>query len=170
MGLILRLLFLVGGMGLIEACSGTHESHSDPSGPAAAALGRTVPQLNIPDLLKLSIDDVSQRVGPRLPVPAGTTDPLVLSLAQRGVPMDSTTFFRSRGLSMVAAYDDRTRRVSELLLLGTDESDLMHRGQLALGAARYLVLPVFQFRHPTKLMGLRVLATTLIDKPAANRQ
>ena len=45
------------------------------------------------------------------------------------MPMDSTTFFRSRGLSMVAAYDDRTRRVSELLLLGTDESDLMHRGQ-----------------------------------------
>ena len=71
---------------------------------------------------------------------------------------------------MVAAYDDRTWRVSELLLLGTDESDLMHQGWLALGADRYLVLPVFQFRHPTKLMGLRVLATTLTDKPAANRQ
>ena len=44
---------------------------------------------------------------------------------------------------MVAAYDDRTWRVSELLLLGTDENDLMHRGWLALGADRYLVLPVF---------------------------
>ena len=71
---------------------------------------------------------------------------------------------------MVAAYDDRTWRVSELLLLGTDESDLMHQGWLALGAARYLVLPVFQLRHPTKLMGLQALATMLTDKPAANRQ
>ena len=71
---------------------------------------------------------------------------------------------------MVAAYDDRTWRVSELLLLGTDESDLMHQGQLVLGADRYLVLLVFQFRHPTKLMSLRVLAITLTDKPAANRQ
>ena len=42
--------------------------------------------------------------------------------------MDLTTFFLSRGLSIVADYDDRTRRVSELLLLGTDESDLIHRG------------------------------------------
>ena len=129
-----------------------------------------MPQLNIPDLLELSIDDVNQRVGPRLPVPAGTTDPLVLSLAQRGVPMDSTTFFRSRGLSMVAAYDDRTRRVSELLLLGTDESDLMHRGQLVLGAARYLALPVFQLWYPTKLMVLRTLSTTLTNRPATNHQ
>ena len=67
-------------------------------------------------------------MGLRLPVPAGTTDPLVLSLTQRSVPIDLTTFFLSRCLNMVAAYDDRTRRVSELLLLGTDESDLMHRG------------------------------------------
>ena len=71
---------------------------------------------------------------------------------------------------MVAAYDDRTWRVSELLLLGTDESDLMHRGWLALGADRYLVLPVFQPRYPIKLMGLRALATMLTDKPAANCQ
>ena len=84
--------------------------------------------------------------------------------------MDLTTFFLSRGLSIVADYDDRTRRVSELLLLGTDENDLMHRGWLALGADRYLVLPVFQPRYPIKLMGLRALATMLTDKPAANCQ
>ena len=79
-------------------------------------------------------------------------------------------FFRNRGLSMVAAYDDCTRHMSELLLLGTDESDLMHRGQLVLGAARYLALPVFQLQYPTKLMGLRTLATTLTDRPATNHQ
>ena len=170
MGLTLRVLFLVGGMGLLGACSGTHESHVDPAGPAATAPVRTAPQLNIPGLLTLSIDEMSQRVGPRLPIPAAFIDPLLLSLAQRGVPIDSTTFFRSRGLSMVAAYDEHTRRVSELLLLGTDESDLMYRGKLALGAAKYLVLPVFQRQHPTKLMGLRVLAITLTDKAVDGRQ
>ena len=46
-------------MGLIEAYSGTYESHFDPSGSATAVPGRTVPQLNIPSLFDLSIDDVS---------------------------------------------------------------------------------------------------------------
>lgn len=102
MGLLLRVLFLVGGMG-IGVYSGTHESHSCPLGSAAAAPGCTVPQLNISGLLELSIDDVSQQLVPHLPAPTGTIDLLVLSLVQRTVPMDLTTFFRSRGLSMVAA-------------------------------------------------------------------
>ena len=35
----------------------------------------------------------------------------------------------------------------------------MRRANLELGAADYLVLPVFEEQRPTQLMGLRVLAT-----------
>lgn len=147
-----------------------HESHPDAAVPVAAATVRNVPRLNIPGLLGLSIDEISRRVGPRMPLPAGFIDPLLISLSQRGVPMDSATLFRSQGLAMVAAYDDRTRQVSELLLLGTDENELMYRGYLELGAANYLVLPAFQPQHPTKLMGLRIMALAPAEKRPASKQ
>ena len=158
-------------MSVVGACSGTHESYPDPPGPAAAAPVRTGTQVNVPGMLALSIDELSRQVGPRRPLPAGFVDPLLLSLSQRGVPMDSSTLFQSQGIAMIAAYDDRTRRVSELLLLGTDEDELMYRGRLELGAASYLVLPVFQLQHPTKLMGLRILSIApAATKPAARRK
>jgi response regulator of citrate/malate metabolism len=81
--------------------------------------------------------------------------PLLLRQEQ----IDSSGFFQYQGLAVVAAYNERTRRVSDLLLLGADESELMRRANLELGAADYLVLPVFEAQRPTQLMGLRVLAT-----------
>ena len=73
--------------------------------------------------------------------------------------LDSFGFFQYRGLALVAAYNERTRRLSDLLVLGADENELMRRANLELGAAHYLVLPVFEAQSPTRLMGLRVLAT-----------
>ena len=146
---------------LVSACSGTHESHQDPAVPATAAPVRNVPQLDVPGLLHLSIDEISHRLGPRQPLPADFNDPVLVLPGPGEVAMDSTALFRSKGLALVAAYNNRSRRVSDLLLLGTNELALMQRGQLQLGAANYLVLPVFQARHPTQLLGLRVLATTL---------
>lgn len=158
---IMRMLYVAGLAALAGACSGTHESHADRAVPASAAPVRNLPQLNVPALLHFSIDEMNRQVGPRLPLPPGFFDPVQAPLVQRGIPMDSATLFRSRGLVMVAAYNDRTRRVNDLLLLGTNENELMHRAQLRLGAANYLVLPVFEVRNPTRLMGLRVLTTTL---------
>ena len=158
---ILVLLCVVAVVAVGSSCSGTHDSHHDRATPAAAAPVRNVPQVDVPSLLHLSIDEISQRLGPRLPVPVGFVDPVVAPLVQRNEPLDSAALFRSKGLALVAAYNNRTRRVTDLLLLGTDEMELMHRAQLQLSAANYLVLPVFQERHPTQLLGLRVLATTL---------
>ena len=143
----------------VNACSGTHESPQDHAVPAPAAPVRNVPQLDVPGLLHLSIDEMSHRLGPRLPLPVGFVDPAQASPEQLSIPFDSATLFRSKGLALVAAYNNRSRRVSDLLLLGTNELALMQRGRLQLGAANYLVLPVFQARHPTQLLGLRVLAT-----------
>lgn len=99
-------------------------------------------------------------MGPRQPLPAGFSDPTQAPLLLHQRQIDSSGFFRYRGLGVVAAYNERTRRVSDLLLLGTDENELMRRANLELGAPDYLVLPVFEAQRPAQLMGLRVLATT----------
>jgi hypothetical protein len=116
---------------------------------------------DVPSLLKLSIDDLSQQLGPRLPVPAGFADPLLAPSARRNEELDSTALFQRPGLALVASYDYRSRQVSNLLLLGSNETELMRRARLNLGATHYLVLPVFQERQPTQLLGLRVLAMAL---------
>lgn len=164
----LRLLCFVGLLPIVGACSGTHEGHPDPAVHVAAMPVRNVPRLNVPGLVALSIDALSLRLEPHTPLPADYDDPTRVSLGYRGVPIDSVALFRNRELSIVAAYDNRTRQVSELLLLGNDESDLMYRGQLRLGAANYIVLPAFQTKHPTKLMGLRVVATAVGSPPAVS--
>lgn len=156
------LLVLFWGVGLgVGACSGAHEA---PQGqPALDKVARKTAGLNVPALLDLSIDELSERLGPRQPLPVGFADPVQLPLAQRNEPLDSTMLFRRQGLALVASYDYLTRRVNDLLVLGNNESELMSRAQLQLGAAHYIVLPVFEQQRPTHLLGLRVLANTLSD-------
>ncbi|MBF9220996.1 hypothetical protein [Hymenobacter ruricola] len=141
------------------ACSGTHEPRRDyvPRAPAAH------PQagVDVPALLNLSIDEMNARLGPPLPMPPGFADPTLASEPQHGDKADSLALFRSRGLALVVAYDNRTRQVNDLLLLGSNEDELMSRARLQLGADKYLVLPVFQTQHPTRLFGLRVLPIAL---------
>lgn len=156
---VLLLVVLTGGVG---ACSRTHEpSHDRPVPVVASPSAGNLPTLNVPELLDLSIDEMSRRLGQRLSLPVGFVDPVQIPQRQRGDYLDSMALFRHRGLALVVAYNDRTRRVSDLLLLGSDEELLMSRARLRLGAGGYLVLPVFQERHPTRLLGLRVVAVAL---------
>ena len=90
-----------------------------------------------------------------MPTPTGRSATL------REEDHDSTGYVSYQGLDMVVAYNYRTRRVNDLLLLGVNENELMRRGQLKLGVLSYLVLPVFEAHRTTHLLGLRVLATSL---------
>jgi len=85
----------------------------------------------------------------------------MLCVAVVGACTGSVALLRGKGLALLATYDYHTRQLSDLLLLGTNETELMERTRLRLDAANYLMLIVFQARHPTWLLGLRVLATTL---------
>jgi len=85
----------------------------------------------------------------------------MLCVAVVGACTASAVLLRGKGLALLATYDYHTRQLSDLLLLGTNETELMERTRLRLDAANYLMLIVFQARHPTWLLGLRVLATTL---------
>lgn len=152
-------LFLVNALVVgVGACSGAHGPSHDRAAPSVATPALKLQQLNVAALLPLSIDEISRRLGPRLPLPDTFVDPIRAPSIHTDEPMDSTMLFRSRGLTIVVAYDGRTHRVSDLLLLGSNEDELMAQGGLQVSSPRYLVLPVFERRHPVQFMGLRVLA------------
>jgi hypothetical protein len=118
------------------------------------------PRLDVASLLKLSIDEVGQRVGPPRPVPPVFRDLTLIAQPQPGNPVDSLALFQYKGLNLVVTYDPGTRQVKDLVMLGNNEDELMNLGQLQSGSSQYLVLPVFQRFRSAELMGLRVLATS----------
>ena len=62
------LLSLVGGLGA-AACSGTHEPLLDRPVRAVPQPARDASGLHVPDLLSLDIDELTQQLGPALPLP-----------------------------------------------------------------------------------------------------
>ncbi|MGY3087745.1 hypothetical protein ACVWYF_000771 [Hymenobacter sp. UYAg731] len=145
----------------VGACSGAHEPTRDRAAPAVATAALKLPRLNVSGLLPLTIDEIGQILGPRLPVPDALLDPTRVPSIHTDEQPDSTVLFQSRGLNIVVAFDAHTRRVNELLLMGTNENELMVRSGLQLNSSEYLVLPFFQRQRPMQLMGLRVLALAL---------
>ena len=137
----------------LAGCSGAHEpTHGVGTAPHAAV----APTADVPALLGRSIDELRSRLGTSYPLPAGYLDPV-----SGGVDnTDSLQTFRTGGLRVVATYNARTRQVRDLLVLGQQEDSLMGRASLRSSARGYLVLPVFQYDNPNRLLGLRVLANT----------
>jgi hypothetical protein len=152
-GLVGAVLFA-----LATACSHSGNPVREPESPALArpaALPPVRAVVAVPALLGLSVDDLARHLGPPQPVPAAVQ--ALLSRLPSADLADSTRFFRYRSLSVLVSYDAATRRFNDLLLLGANEDLLMQRAGLAAEASNYLLLPVFHARHPTWLLGLRVV-------------
>ena len=143
---------------LATACSHSGEPVREPGRPLLArpaALPPVRAVVALPALLGLSVDDLARHLGPPQPVP--TSVQALLNQLPSAEAADSTRFFRYRSLSLLVSYDADTRRFIDLLLLGPNEDLLMQRAGLAAEANNYLLLPVFRARHPTQLLGLRVV-------------
>ena len=143
---------------LAAACSHAGEPVQEPghltmARPLAPSPRRAV--VAVPALLGLSIDDLPRHLGPPQPLPASVQ--VMLSQLPSPDEADSLLFFRHRTLEVLVSYDAKSRRFHDLLLLGSNEDRLMQRAGLAAETVTYLVLPVFQARHPTQLLGLRVV-------------
>lgn len=143
---------------LATACSHSGEPVQEPGHPViahAATLPPVRAVVALPTLLGLSVDALAQHLGPPQPMP--TSVQAILSQLPSVDPADSTRFFRYRNLDVLVSYDAGTRRFNDLLLLGYNEDRLMQRAGLMAEAANYLLLPVFHVRHPTQMLGLRVI-------------
>ncbi len=137
-----------------QGCSRAHEHEDSPAAQALAAPPAptaAVPAVDLPAVVGRSIDEVRRRLGPPQALTADFQGPVAMQTS------DSTLAFRRRGLTVLANYDARSRRVLDLLVLGPDEDVLMRRAGLLAGAPAYLLLPVFASDHATRFVGLRVV-------------
>lgn len=142
---------------LLAGCSGTHESGQAAVRPTPRLAAP--PATNVPALVGMSIDKLSERLGPSQHLPPDLANSLegVVSAANLN-RQDSLASFRTGGLTLLASYDVRTRQVRDLLLLGQREDSLMAQGTLRASARDYLVLPIFRVNKPGRLVGLRIIA------------
>ena len=148
-------LWLLAGWA-VAGCSGAHEPAQTPPPPTRASVA---PTTDVPALLNKSIDELRARLGPVQALPPAYRDPLTAVVgAARPGGIDSLLAFRTGGLTLVASYDARTRRVRDLVLLGRHEDSLMARASLRPSAPAYLLLPVYFVGRPSRFMGLRVVS------------
>ncbi|GAA4384388.1 hypothetical protein [Hymenobacter koreensis] len=142
-------------------CAAASCTRSTPSneqaGPSPADV-RSGNNIDISALVGRNIDQVRRTLG--RPQEEGQTigaEPTKDQMrATKGEDWINT--FDYRGSTIVVTFNARTRKVRDLVLVGTDEEELMRRGQLSLVSTDYVVLPVNNPTAPTKITGVRVVA------------
>lgn len=152
-------LGVAAGVGL-AACSGMHDPH-EPM-PTATVKAAPLPlEYDVPSLLGLRAAELAARLGVPQPTPADYHDPVTMPLEQRGALTDSSALFRAGKLPIVASFDAKGYRVIELIVLGSDEEQLMQQAGLDLNARNYLLLSVFKARPGNQLIGIRIVPIEL---------
>ncbi|MCC3159586.1 hypothetical protein LJ737_20260 [Hymenobacter sp. 15J16-1T3B] len=114
--------------------------------------------LNVAALVGRNIDQVRQRLGPPRETrqQAAGPEPTPEQLrSTRGEGWINT--FEKDGVTLVVTFNARTREVNDLVLVGTNEDELLRRANLDFVNDDYLVLPVTNPAEPSKIMGVRVV-------------
>lgn len=139
------------------ACTRTTPAIERDAAPPAQA--KPVTGLNMPALVGRNIDEVRQVLGKPREAEAASVgaEPTAKQLRTNQADEWLNTF-DYQGATVVATFNARTRKVRDLVLLGTNEDELMRRGNLDLVSDTYLVLPVPNPAEPSKITGIRVLA------------
>ena len=155
----LRYLPFVVLLSGLAACTGT-QSASEKSAPNMGTPTSVRPNaLDMPALVGRNIDQIRRALG----TPKETnTDAIGLEptpeqmKATKGEDWINT--FDKNGSTVVVTFNARTRKVLDMVLIGSDEDELMRRGNLSLTAQNYLVLPVTDPKNADKVSGVRVVS------------
>ncbi|TLM89083.1 hypothetical protein [Hymenobacter jeollabukensis] len=151
--LLLMLVLLCGG----AACTRSAPVVESPA-PGRPGHSNSRP-LNVAALVGRNIDQVRQRLGPPRETrqqPVGLEPTAEQLRATRGEGWINT--FEKDGTTIVVTFNARTREVQDLVLVGSNEDELLRRGNLDFVADNYLVLPVTDPAAPSRIMGVRVVA------------
>ncbi|RAK63530.1 hypothetical protein DLM85_21250 [Hymenobacter edaphi] len=147
---------------LVLLCSGAACTRSTPvvESPAPGRTGQgNSRRLNVAALVGRNIDQVRQRLGPPRETrqqPVGLEPTAEQLRATKGEGWINT--FEKDGTTIVVTFNARTREVQDLVLVGSNEDELLRRGNLDFVADNYLVLPVTDPSAPSRIMGVRVVA------------
>jgi hypothetical protein len=113
----------------------------------------------MPALVGRNIDQVRRALGPPVETkdePIGIEPTAEQMKATKGEDWINT--FEKNGSTVVVTFNAKTRRVLDMVLIGSNEDELMRRGNLSLTAQNYLVLPVTDPKNADKVSGLRVVS------------
>ncbi|GAB2792436.1 hypothetical protein HNQ93_003602 [Hymenobacter luteus] len=149
----LPLLLLLG----VGACTGA-QTASESRTPATDAAAPAV-ALDVPTLVGRNIDQVRRALGPPREArdqKVGAEPTAEQMKATKGEDWINT--FEHNGVTVVATFNARTRKVRDLVLVGTDEDEILQKGNLSLTATQYMVLPVISPSNNREIIGMRVLA------------
>jgi len=109
-------------------------------------------------LLGRNIDQLRRKLGSPLeavsPVP-GMEPPAAQKHTEAGENWNNT--FEKNSTTLIVSFSARTRKVHDIIMLGSNEEELMRRGKLTLNALNYIVVPVLNPQNTNKLLGLRVI-------------
>ncbi|SET00220.1 hypothetical protein [Hymenobacter actinosclerus] len=145
---------------LTSACSGSQMAGGEKSGPSTGTTeaGRNA-TVDVPALVGRNIDQLRRTMG----APKETREQAI-GLEPTAAQMKATkgqdwiNTFERNGTTLVVTFDASTRKVRDIVLLGSDEDTLLREANLSLTSPEYLVLPVMSPGNSTELIGMRVVA------------
>ncbi|QIX60460.1 hypothetical protein FY528_17795 [Hymenobacter lutimineralis] len=136
------------------------QNASETERPAAERGTAVTPgKLDVASLLKRNIDQLRRQLGQ----PQEASDELV-GADPNADQMKSTNgegwinTFQTEGNTLVVTFNARNRRVSDIVLVGSNEDDLMLRGGLMMTSPDYIVMPISDGGpESNKVKGIRVI-------------
>ncbi|RPD47744.1 hypothetical protein DNI29_09885 [Hymenobacter sediminis] len=149
----LPLLLLLG----LAACSGS-QTVSEANMPTTQPAASPPAAVDVPALMGRNIDQIRRVLGN----PRETQDQKVgpeptaeQMKATKGEDWINT--FERNGVTIVATFNARNRKVRDLVLIGTDEDEILQKGNLSLTASEYIVLPVVNPQNNREIVGMRIV-------------
>ncbi|RYU74776.1 hypothetical protein [Hymenobacter persicinus] len=143
----------------LAACTGT-QTASEKSAPDLGSASSVRPNaVDMPALVGRNIDQVRRALGP----PTETKEEAI-GMEPTAEQMKATkgedwiNTFEKNGSTVVVTFNAKTRKVLDMVLIGSNEDELMRRGNLSLTAQNYIVLPVTDPKNAEKVSGLRVVS------------
>jgi hypothetical protein len=152
LGLLLGLASCMGSQSATE----TLVSKAPPR--SASARDRLPVAVDVPQLIGLNIDELRKMLGPAY---ESTSEKMGLEptaeqlKATKGEGWVNT--FDYHGRTLVVTFHALTRKVRDIVLIGSNEDELLQVGHLSLTASNYIVLPVPDSQSTTQISGLRVV-------------
>lgn len=153
---------LLGVLPVLASCMGT-QSAIETTAVTSARPAKPIPAqpvaVDVAQLVGLPIDEVRRILGPARESSSGNQglEPTAEQLRLTNGEGWTNTFERN-GQTVIVTFHARTRKVRDIVLVGTNEEELLQRGNLSLTATRYIVLPFTASDSATTISGLRIVA------------